>query len=84
MSTSCEGIRMALKSCLIRSDCVLRQNRLPSECLKEHFDELPEECKQLRASLYECKRGMLDMRNRFRGNPGAKMSHKLQEEQMQE
>ena len=59
MSTSCEGIRIALKSCLIRSDCVLRQNKLPSECLKDHFEDLPDECKQLRQSLFECKRGMV-------------------------
>jgi len=59
MSSSCEGIRMALKSCLIRSECVLRQGHLPSECLKEHYDELPDECKNLRRSLYECKRGMV-------------------------
>jgi cytochrome c oxidase assembly factor 5 len=103
MSTSCEGIRVALKSCLIRSDCVIRQNHLPSECLKEHFEDLPDECKQLRQSLFECKRGMvrtisylivisvnlisveqLDMRNRFRGNPGAKISSRLQEEQAQD
>ncbi|CAG7849421.1 SubName: Full=Uncharacterized protein {ECO:0000313/EMBL:CCA67215.1} [Serendipita indica DSM 11827] len=84
MSTSCEGIRVALKSCLIRSECVLKHNNLPSECLRDHFDELPTECKQLRQSLYECKKGMLDMRNRFRGNPGAKISNKLLEEQAQE
>ncbi|KIM33409.1 hypothetical protein M408DRAFT_61493 [Serendipita vermifera MAFF 305830] len=84
MSTSCEGIRIALKACLIRSDCVLRQNHLPSECLKDHFEGLPDECKQLRQSLFECKRGMLDMRNRFRGNPGAKISNRLLEEQEQE
>jgi len=59
MSTSCEGIRVALKSCLIRSDCVIRQDHLPSECLREHFEDLPDECKQLRQSLFECKRGMV-------------------------
>ncbi|KAG8750991.1 hypothetical protein FRC14_008228 [Serendipita sp. 396] len=84
MSTSCEGIRNALKSCLIRSECVIKHNHLPSECMKDHFDELPEECRQLRFSLYDCKRGMLDMRYRFRGNPGKKISAKLLEEQAQE
>lgn len=59
MSSSCEGIRAALKSCLIRSECVLRQGHLPSECLKEHYDELPDQCRQLRRSLFECKRGMV-------------------------
>jgi len=62
MSSSCEGIRIALKSCLIRSECVLRQGHLPSECLKDHYDELPDECKNLRQSLFECKRGMVSKR----------------------
>lgn len=59
MASSCAGIRIALKSCLIRSDCVIKHGNLPSDCLKEHFEELPDECKQLRQSLFECKRGMV-------------------------
>jgi len=75
---------MALKSCLIRSECVLRQGHLPSECLKEHYDQLPDECKNLSRSLYECKRGMLDMRNRFRGNAAGRLSEQLEEEAKRE
>ena len=58
---SCKGIREALADCIMRSDCVLKSNppRSPQECLKEHYDELPEECQLLRKSFFECKRGMV-------------------------
>ncbi|EPQ59269.1 hypothetical protein GLOTRDRAFT_26430, partial [Gloeophyllum trabeum ATCC 11539] len=65
---SCEPLLAALKECILRSDCVSKQGLLPSECLKHHADELPEECQSLRQATFECKRGMLDMRKRFRGN----------------
>ncbi|EJD53837.1 hypothetical protein AURDEDRAFT_52741 [Auricularia subglabra TFB-10046 SS5] len=68
---SCEPILNALKQCLLLSDCVQKDGRLPSDCLKNHSNELPEECQLLRLSMFECKRSMLDMRKRFRGN-GAK------------
>ncbi|KAF8414644.1 cytochrome c oxidase assembly protein PET191 [Boletus edulis BED1] len=68
MSSSCSVLLGALKACLLESDCVQKQGRLPSECLKHHTDELPEACQNLRKATYECKRNMLDMRKRFRGN----------------
>ncbi|KAF8897473.1 cytochrome c oxidase assembly protein PET191-domain-containing protein [Infundibulicybe gibba] len=68
MASSCQNLLAALKDCLLRSDCVLKHGNLPSECLKDHFDALPEECQSLRKATFECKRGMLDMRKRFRGN----------------
>ncbi|XP_006459724.1 hypothetical protein AGABI2DRAFT_45904, partial [Agaricus bisporus var. bisporus H97] len=68
MSSSCKDLMAALKDCLMHSDCVVKQGNLPSDCLKHHMDELPQECKSLRKATYECKRGMLDMRRRFRGN----------------
>ncbi|KAG2013731.1 hypothetical protein CC2G_010610 [Coprinopsis cinerea AmutBmut pab1-1] len=68
MSSSCQGLLDALKECLLRSDCVVKHGRLPSECLRKHTNELPEECQALRKATFECKRGMLDMRKRFRGN----------------
>ncbi|GAA5865863.1 hypothetical protein JCM5296_002960 [Sporobolomyces johnsonii] len=66
---SCQGVRKALADCLLKSDCVLKSDppRTPQDCLKDHADELPEECQLLRKSFFECKRGMLDMRKRFRG-----------------
>lgn len=84
MASSCQGLIAALKDCLLHSDCVLKQGNLPSECLKNHMDELPEQCQSLRKATMECKRGMvshylidihaglnvlqLDMRKRMRGN----------------
>ncbi|KAG8992635.1 hypothetical protein FRB94_011421 [Tulasnella sp. JGI-2019a] len=64
----CDYVMSLLKECLLRSDCVLKQNRLPSDCLRNHIDELPQECRLLRQAHYDCKRGLLDMRLRFRGN----------------
>ncbi|GAA5964531.1 hypothetical protein JCM21900_000631 [Sporobolomyces salmonicolor] len=66
---SCRGVRKALADCILKSDCVLKSDppRTPQDCLKDHADELPEECQLLRTSFFECKRGMLDMRKRFRG-----------------
>ncbi|KAJ8698239.1 hypothetical protein PTI98_004972 [Pleurotus ostreatus] len=68
MASSCQALLAALKDCLMHSDCVLKQGNLPSDCLKNHTDELPEQCQSLRKAHFECKRGMLDMRKRFRGN----------------
>lgn len=40
-----------------------------SECLREPLvDTLPLKCRQLKKGFGECKRGMVDMRKRFRGN----------------
>lgn len=56
---TCDHVLALLKECLLRSDCVLKHNELPSKCLKEHFEELPMECKLLRNAHYECKRGLV-------------------------
>lgn len=56
---SCEPLLSALKDCLLRSDCVVKDGRLPSDCLKHHLDELPEECRSLRKATFECKRGLV-------------------------
>ncbi|KAL5508139.1 ELP2_2 [Sanghuangporus vaninii] len=68
MSSSCNDLKALLKDCLMRSDCVVKDGRLPSDCLRNHLDELPEECRAVRLAVYNCKRGMLDMRKRLRGN----------------
>ncbi|CED84572.1 Cytochrome c oxidase assembly protein PET191 [Phaffia rhodozyma] len=73
---ACAGIRMDLANCLLRTDCVLKQGNTPAECLTKHIDELAEECQFLRKSLTQCKRGMLDMRKRFRGNPSTTNNRK--------
>ena len=59
MSATCEPLLEALKDCLMRSDCVLKKGKLPSECLRQHTDELPESCKALRHAVFECKRGLV-------------------------
>ncbi|KAL7417773.1 cytochrome c oxidase assembly protein PET191, partial [Mrakia frigida] len=65
---ACAGIRADLANCLLQSNCVLRDGNTPKECLQKHADTIPLECQYLRKSLAQCKRGMLDMRKRFRGN----------------
>lgn len=59
MSSSCQALLSSLKDCLLHSDCVLKQGRLPSECLKKHINELPEQCQALRKAMFECKRNMV-------------------------
>ncbi|KAH7908507.1 cytochrome c oxidase assembly protein PET191-domain-containing protein [Hygrophoropsis aurantiaca] len=81
MSSSCDAISSALKTCLLESDCVVKQGYLPSQCLKEHMDELPEQCQSLRKAMFECKRNMLDMRKRFRGNTVGMDAAKLRDQQ---
>ncbi len=44
----------------------MKKGKLPSECMKHHLDELPEECRSLRLAAFECKRGMV---NFFFSNP---------------
>jgi cytochrome c oxidase assembly factor 5 len=40
-----------------------------ADCLREPLvDTLPLKCRQLKKGFGDCKRGMVDMRKRFRGN----------------
>lgn len=59
MASSCQNLIAALKDCLMHSDCVMKHGNLPSDCLKHHVNELPEECQSLRKATFECKRGMV-------------------------
>jgi len=68
MSSSCEHLLNLLKDCLLHSDCVMKEFRLPSDCIRNHINDLPAECQSLRKAVFNCKHGMLDMRKRFRGN----------------
>lgn len=59
----------ALAECLQSSDCIMIQHNKPSDCLRSPLLEtLPTKCQQLKKGLGQCKRGMIDMRKRFRGN----------------
>ncbi|KAK0633235.1 cytochrome c oxidase assembly protein PET191-domain-containing protein [Immersiella caudata] len=69
MPNSCQDIREALAQCLQESECVMVQRHTAAECLRQPLsDELPLKCQQLKKGFGECRRGMIDMRKRFRGN----------------
>jgi cytochrome c oxidase assembly factor 5 len=69
MPSSCKDIRAALAACLQSSDCIMIHHNQPLECLSPPLlHTLPEQCQQLKRGFRDCKRGMVDMRKRFRGN----------------
>ena len=69
----------ALAECLQNSDCIMIQRHTPAECLRSPLLEtLPTKCQQLKKGYGECKRGMVDMRKRFRGNQPIAVSRELE------
>ncbi|CZR63773.1 related to PET191 protein, involved in assembly of cytochrome oxidase [Phialocephala subalpina] len=79
MPSSCKDIRAALAQCLQESDCVMVYRNKPGDCLREPLiDTMPTKCQQLKKGLGECKRGMVDMRKRFRGNQPIAVSKELE------
>ncbi|TRY63341.1 hypothetical protein TCAL_01852 [Tigriopus californicus] len=64
----CHGLRVDLKRCLLETDCCVVERKTPLSCLRE--GKVPTECMALSNAFYECKRGLLDMRSRFRGRKG--------------
>ncbi|KAI6714757.1 hypothetical protein JHW43_002725 [Diplocarpon mali] len=79
MPSSCQDIRAALAQCLQESDCVMIQRNKPGDCLRPPLlDSMPTKCQQLKKGLGECKRGMVDMRKRFRGNQPITVSKELE------
>ncbi|KAI3387065.1 hypothetical protein SNEBB_009823 [Seison nebaliae] len=68
----CDALRFELKQCLMNTDCVLKKNYLPDECLrnKNLRPLVDDRCFKLANALFECKRSILDMRSRFRGRKG--------------
>lgn len=45
------------------------QRHTAAECMREPLvNDLPLKCQQLKKGFGECRRGMIDMRKRFRGN----------------
>ncbi|KAL8795516.1 MAG: hypothetical protein Q9182_007519 [Xanthomendoza sp. 2 TL-2023] len=81
MPSSCKDIRTALADCLQSSECVLIQRNQPSDCLRPPLLEtLPIRCQQLKRGYGDCKRGMIDMRKRFRGNQPIAVSKELEGE----
>ncbi|CAN6658900.1 mitochondrial protein Pet191p [Trichomonascus vanleenenianus] len=70
MGSSCKDQRNQVAICLQRSPCVLIDRHTPKECITDDKlrQELPEQCRFHLMAFMECKRGMVDMRKRFRGN----------------
>lgn len=66
----CSGIREDLKRCLLATDCVILQRKTPKECILSNDPSVPQECHALRVTFLECKRSLLDNRQRFRGRKG--------------
>ncbi|XP_074651130.1 cytochrome c oxidase assembly factor 5-like [Tubulanus polymorphus] len=69
---ACSGLREDLLECLLKSNCVRKDKKTPLACLKLSQDAVsyPSECHKLRVAFFECKRSLLDMRQRFRGPKG--------------
>ena len=58
------------------------QRNTPADCLRPPLvDSLPTRCQQLKKGYGECKRGMIDMRKRFRGNQPIAVSKEIEGEQ---
>ncbi|XP_025414916.1 cytochrome c oxidase assembly factor 5 [Sipha flava] len=64
----CSGVRADLKMCLLESNCCKIEKKTPKECLRER--NCPPECLALQNTFFECKRSLLDNRQRFRGRKG--------------
>ncbi|KAI9651854.1 MAG: hypothetical protein M1829_002126 [Trizodia sp. TS-e1964] len=79
MPSSCKDIRAALAECLQNSDCVMIERNKASDCLRPPLvDTLPTKCQQLKRGYGECKRGLVDMRKRFRGNQPIAVSQEIE------
>ena len=79
MPSSCKELRAALAACLQSSDCILIDRHTPLECLSPPLvDTLPTQCQQLKRGFRDCKKGMVDMRKRFRGNQPVSVSSEIE------
>ncbi|CAF3967656.1 unnamed protein product [Rotaria magnacalcarata] len=68
---ACDLLRYDLKMCLLASDCC-KLGHTPKECISNDKlrEFVPDECRRLAYTFFECKRSMIDMRARFRGRKG--------------
>ncbi|KXS09957.1 hypothetical protein M427DRAFT_38061 [Gonapodya prolifera JEL478] len=72
MPSSCKDLRQDLLTCLAASPCITVLHKTPTQCLREGRDgSVPDDCFRLYRSFVDCKRGLWDMRKRFRGNAPA-------------
>lgn len=81
MGASCQDQRKAVAICLQRSPCVLIERHTPQECIENPklSKDLPELCMAQMKAFLDCKRGIVDMTKRFRGN-GALSTGKYDEQ----
>ncbi|ODV85322.1 hypothetical protein CANARDRAFT_28585 [[Candida] arabinofermentans NRRL YB-2248] len=70
MVASCKDQLKQVAICLQRSPCVMIERNKPKDCITnpELSRDLPELCKAQLSTFLECKRGIVDMRKRIRGN----------------
>ncbi|CAG9540842.1 unnamed protein product [Cercopithifilaria johnstoni] len=64
---ACDHIRQALKKCLKESDCIQKEHRHASDCLRSRADTVPVRCFQLLDTFAQCKLSLIDNRLRARG-----------------
>lgn len=65
MANSCIRLRDELLECLAESEC-MKGGKTMEECMQLRDEEGG--CLSKRLLYMQCKRGQLDMRNRFKGN----------------
>ncbi len=70
MTSSCKTVVEELAKCLRASPCMASEKDFRTCLSSQDEADITSECSRLRALYSECKRSQLDMRKRFRGNPG--------------
>ena len=58
---TCTGVRQEFIECILNSDCVLIKRNSVQDCVKNKGlkEYVPEKCRLLGQSLFECKRGLV-------------------------
>lgn len=58
MFLQCRAIRDELATCLSQSECV-QSGKTGQDCLRNHMNELPENCQAVYKSYVHCRRGLV-------------------------
>lgn len=69
MKSACGEHAIELRRCMKKYSSCVQSGKKVSECLKEP-NVLPDECVSYKLAYFECRRGILDARNRIRGQKG--------------
>ena len=67
---ACSGLRQELLDCMMKSQCMSELGMSMKECMQKDAPGVDTECKHIQFSFFDCRRSLLDMRNRFRGRKG--------------